>query len=1037
MPRLDACGWCLYKERTYRQFGGRFALEDPLADEFDVETRPWALLAYLCGDNPQLAARTETQVAAIAAFTGTSLMHVAAQWDLPAGACRGIAGDAGGWRLQEQIGRVNTGDPETFVEFLRWGFDRCPAERIIIVASGTGLLDPLASVGQPGHDRSHLFTIADDATASDALSLCEIGSLLCRALDQSARERVDILALDMRELQCLEVAYEIEDAVDILIAPQTRTPDQGWDFGAVLTACAAKLSAGGSPPVVSPPAMARALVQAVGTSYDIDTHGVYSLSALDLRYLSDVAAAFDTASLALMHSVGEELVWAARESVAQRLKAPPPGASNGAAEAEYLYDLPEMLSELQKELADNGFEGLLTIVLAYFEKLDLAQFARTLETIDGACFVSGSRLRDDSLESSILDPAGTRRRLRRVMLMARAGDRASGEPRALLQQELRQLFTAAASTPTDRRSWLEGWDETIICTLEPGLATEYRQAAQQQQRLRHLAQLAARLIGMLTLAKSSDPDKTGGLVFEHFVRDRADGRRHGGVSLFRPRNLDQLVRSDYLQLRFNKRIHWTVLLAVINLIGHHPRALWRILSAVLATADNTTRAALLNRITGPGSVIASFKEQFVVLAPVKAVVLSLEPDAGSASLPQPLLRRGSDPAALEEPQAYRVRLELADRDAVISEVISIVDPDKIKGVLTSLVKMIETTSTPSAADVSLIESLGDTLGEDILQDLGITLARAAETFHERIHLQLQIPRELMRYPWELMHHKNGWLSADFALGRQVFTRTGGGTVRARVPGPLRALIVGNPVSDQRSLPYAAREATRIADAFEALAAETDGLIDFVRARDAHINSTLTEADLRQMLRHGNYDILHFAGHAYFDKNRPESSAWILSDGPFSAQSIRNTLRWRETQPWLVYANACEAAMDGTPQTYQTHVFGLVSALLDQGVNVCISPLWRIDDEVAAQIAEDFYLQLLKQRQTVGEALRIAKSAAKTAHYDPFLHANDGTQWDERLALVSWAGLVLYGNSTATVGQRFGAPPPAEQPNTAGSPPTLS
>ena len=106
------------------------------------------------------------------------------------------------------------------------------------------------------------------------------------------------------------------------------------------------------------------------------------------------------------------------------------------------------------------------------------------------------------------------------------------------------------------------------------------------------------------------------------------------MSLYRPRNLDQLIKSDYLKLQFNQKIHWTVLLAVINLIGSHPRALWRILSALLATADNNTRAQIIDRITGPGSVIAPFREQFVVLAPVKAYVLSLEPDPPERPRPE-------------------------------------------------------------------------------------------------------------------------------------------------------------------------------------------------------------------------------------------------------------------------------------------------------------------------------------------------------------------------------------------------------------------
>ena len=111
----------------------------------------------------------------------------------------------------------------------------------MVVVSGTGLLDPRASFGGPDTDRAHLFTICDDATAGDALSLSEVGPMFRKAVDASARDRIDILAFDLRELQCLEVAYELEGIVDVLIAPQTRVPDSGWNFEVVLAECDAVL----------------------------------------------------------------------------------------------------------------------------------------------------------------------------------------------------------------------------------------------------------------------------------------------------------------------------------------------------------------------------------------------------------------------------------------------------------------------------------------------------------------------------------------------------------------------------------------------------------------------------------------------------------------------------------------------------------------------------------------------------------------------------------------------------------------------------
>lgn len=990
--------------------------------------RPWTIVAYLCGDNPSLAEHVARQKDAILRFGGSDHVHVAVQWDLVEhGSERAVLDAARGWKA-ESIGRVNTGQPERFLDFLRWALDRCPAERVIVVMSGTGLLDKRASVGAPETDRSHLFTVCDDASAGDALSLSELGRMFRQAAVTAERERIDILALDLREIQCLEVAYELEGAVDYLVGPQTRVPDSGWDFEAVLKALNDTLSQ--ADPAAPPSAadVATLLVQTAGKAYQSEHHGHLSLSAIDLQTLKNFASAFDTLSLAMMHSVGEELVWEARSAVARKLKpgdptvspkwpTPPPSAPAPAAdvdvEEEYLYDLFELLTELQVQLNEGRHSGLLRLMREHLNALDAAAFKRALESVDAACSSRGNGAPFPSLR----DRAAAGGRVRALLEPSTAGTDARLADFKTRSAAVTALFTDPALKAAEFHSWLDHWPDEAIDVLQPAMRSVYKAAQRQQQRLAELAAMTQRVLTLLGRGPaSSTPTSIRPLVIAHF--SSAD-TRHGGVSLYRPRNLDQLINSDYLELQFNKKIHWTVLLAVINLIGSHPRALWRILSSLLATADNNTRAQIIDRITGPGSVISAFRDQFVVLAPMRACVLSLEPDASGDSAE-------GTPAELVAPQAeaYRVRLEFAERDAFISETRSILDREELESIVSELVGLLESGEPLTVDDATRLESLGAMLGEDILQELGAKLAEARKG-PGQIHLQLQIPRRLMKYPWELMHYKDGWLSEDFAVGRQVFSRVGAGRTRSRVPGPLRALVIGNINTKEKPLAYAEHEAEEIAKAFEALAAETDGLLEFKRDRDALIKKNVTRSDLRDLLRYGNYDIIHFAGHAAFDPRHAGSSGWLLTDGKLTARAIQNTLRWRDTQPWLVYANACEAAMESTAAStmYQHDVFGLASAFLDHGVSVFVGPLWRINDRIAARIAKDFYHQLLKERRTVGEALRIAKKEAKADTFDKLAEVDHRPAG--RVENVSWAGLVLYGNSTATFGQRLAAPAPPD------------
>ena len=196
-------------------------------------------------------------------------------------------------------------------------------------------------------------------------------------------------------------------------------------------------------------------------------------------------------------------------------------------------------------------------------------------------------------------------------------------------------------------------------------------------------------------------------------------------------------------------------------------------------------------------------------------------------------------------------------------------------------------------------------------------------------------------------------------------------------------MIGDPLLDSpkwRQLPGARDEAEQVAGWFASNSERSGSVIDFDRARDTRIHCRLTRADLRALLRDGRYDIVHFAGHGLFRADDPETSAWILSDGELWSLEIRNTLADHPSPPWLVFANACEAGMDGARpnRKYHDNVFGLATAFINQGVAAYIAPLWPIDDLLAQYIALSFYRELLCERATLGEALRRAKAAAPSS-----------------------------------------------------------
>lgn len=181
-------------------------------------------------------------------------------------------------------------------------------------------------------------------------------------------------------------------------------------------------------------------------------------------------------------------------------------------------------------------------------------------------------------------------------------------------------------------------------------------------------------------------------------------------------------------------------------------------------------------------------------------------------------------------------------------------------------------------------------------------------------------------------------------------------------------------------------------------------MDFVFERDVFVNTTVTRAAMRRLLRDGGYDLVHFAGHASYSAAQPERSALLLSDGPLGATELRNTLAWCTRPPWMIFANACNASMtsDRKPTGYQGEVFGLAEACIREGVSAYVAPLWQISDKSAQVIALELYRALLLSRATIGSALRRARiEARRVAELERGRGSGD----------ISWAGMVLYGNPT--------------------------
>lgn len=272
-----------------------------------------------------------------------------------------------------------------------------------------------------------------------------------------------------------------------------------------------------------------------------------------------------------------------------------------------------------------------------------------------------------------------------------------------------------------------------------------------------------------------------------------------------------------------------------------------------------------------------------------------------------------------------------------------------------------------------------TIGEELYRQLIPEAAREDLAEADGRPVLLEVDESLVPVPWELLYDGQRFLCRRFDLGRAVSTPQPRRAQGARRMGrPARVLVI---CSDPRGdLEAVAHEGQAIVD-------ELDPHPD-VKVR---IVSGRTVDDVRKVVK--DYDVVHFAGHADYDRADPEASGWHLADGKLAARDVA-ALAGGRPMPLVVFSNACQSS-------HETHwraddpgrVFGLANAFLLSGVKFYVGTQWEIVDAQSHAFARVFYAELARGR-SMGNAVRRAREAVIVAEGEGGL---------------GWAGYVLYGD----------------------------
>ena len=275
-------------------------------------------------------------------------------------------------------------------------------------------------------------------------------------------------------------------------------------------------------------------------------------------------------------------------------------------------------------------------------------------------------------------------------------------------------------------------------------------------------------------------------------------------------------------------------------------------------------------------------------------------------------------------------------------------------------------------------------------------------------------REASRVPWETLRVAGVHPALEGGLSRR-YTSEALSVARWRderdADGTMRVLMVVNPTLD---LPGAADEGAALRETLLGAGAGVE-MVQGAAASRARV--------LREM-GSGRYDVLHFAGHGFFDADDPGASGLVCANGTVLRGADLDGIA---SLPALVFFNACEAArvrrsgqanIGGAARTRRSgsadprgmsakaRLFGLrrssslAEAILDGGVANFVGTHWPVGDESALAFSKSFYSGLLGGSglgDTILQARREVLSAGS----------------------IDWADYVHYGNPGFRLGPEGG------------------
>lgn len=163
------------------------------------------------------------------------------------------------------------------------------------------------------------------------------------------------------------------------------------------------------------------------------------------------------------------------------------------------------------------------------------------------------------------------------------------------------------------------------------------------------------------------------------------------------------------------------------------------------------------------------------------------------------------------------------------------------------------------------------------------------------------------------------------------------------------------------LPYSGEEISRIASYFPA------------GASDIYLGRSASEENLKNEKRLDQYSYIHFATHGFIDEEDPGSSALVLcrqegsgEDGLVQAKEINNM----RINADIAVLSACQTGLG--KMIRGEGIIGLARSFMYAGTPSVLVSLWSVSDISTANLMDEFYRNLIRNRLDKTDALRKAQ-----------------------------------------------------------------